>query len=52
MTDCYRHTEYGEPIVALKSYIVSPFSDEEHVRLIVDSVLEAREKVGDDRPAF
>jgi L-2,4-diaminobutyrate decarboxylase len=46
MTDCYRHTDYGEPIVALKSYILSPFVDEEHVRLIVDSVLEAREKVG------
>ena len=46
MTDCYRHTDYGEPVVALKSYILSPFVDEEHVRLIVDSVLEAREKVG------
>ncbi|MGD8872189.1 MAG: pyridoxal-dependent decarboxylase [Gemmatimonadota bacterium] len=46
MTDCYRHTDYGEPIVALKSYILSPFVDEEHVRLIVDSVLEAREQVG------
>jgi L-2,4-diaminobutyrate decarboxylase len=46
MTDCYRHTEYGEPMVALKSYIMSPFVDEEHVRLIVDSVLEARQKVG------
>ena len=45
MTDCYRHTEYGEPVVALKSYILSPFVDEEHVRLIVDSVLEAREHV-------
>jgi len=46
MTDCYRHTDYGEPIVALKSYILSPFVDEDHVRLIVDNVLEAREKAG------
>ncbi|MDH3207515.1 MAG: pyridoxal-dependent decarboxylase [Gemmatimonadota bacterium] len=46
MTDCYRHTDYGEPMVALKSYILSPFVDEKHVRLIVDSVLEAREKIG------
>jgi glutamate/tyrosine decarboxylase-like PLP-dependent enzyme len=46
MTDCYRLSDYGEPIVALKSYILSPFVDEEHVRLIVDTVLEAREKVG------
>ena len=45
MTDCYRHSEYGEPIVALKSYILSPFIDEEHVRLIVDTVLEARERI-------
>jgi len=45
MTDCYRHSEYGEPIVALKSYILSPFVDEEHVRLIVDTVLEARERI-------
>ena len=47
MTDCYRHTEYGEPLVALKSYILSPFVDEEHIRLIVDSVLEARDRVDD-----
>ncbi len=46
MTDCYRHTDYGEPVVALKSYILSPFVDEEHVRLVVDNVLEAREKIG------
>lgn len=46
ITECYRHSDYGEPIVALKSYILSPFVDEEHVRLIVESVLEAREKVG------
>jgi len=46
MTDCYRHTDYGEPIVALKSYILSPFVDEEHIQMIVDSVLEARERVG------
>jgi L-2,4-diaminobutyrate decarboxylase len=45
MTDCYRHTDYGEPIVALKSYILSPFVDEEHIQMIVDSVLEAREQV-------
>ncbi len=31
LTDCYRETDYGEPIVALKSYILSPFSDDQHV---------------------
>jgi glutamate/tyrosine decarboxylase-like PLP-dependent enzyme len=44
-TDCYRHTSYGEPIVGLKSFILSPFVDEEHVQVVVDKVLEAREKV-------
>jgi len=32
LTDCYRRTEYGEPVNALKSYILSPFSDDTHVR--------------------
>ncbi len=46
LTDCYRHTSYGEPVVALKSYILSPFVDEEHVEMVVRKVLEAREKIG------
>ena len=45
-TDCYRHTAYGEPIVGLKSYILSPFVDETDVETVVAKVLEAREKVG------
>ena len=45
-TDCYRHTTYGEPIVGLKSYILSPFVDETDVETVVAKVLEAREKVG------
>jgi L-2,4-diaminobutyrate decarboxylase len=45
LTDCYRHTAYGEPIVGLKSFILSPFVDEEHVELVVQKVLEARERV-------
>lgn len=46
MTDCYRHSDYGEPIVALKSYMLSPFIDEQHVELLVRNVLEARAAVG------
>ena len=46
ITDCYRRTSYGEPIVALKSYILSPFVDEDDVKSVVSKVLEAREKVG------
>jgi hypothetical protein len=53
LTDCYRQTRYGEPNVALKSYILSPFVDEEHVETVVRKVLQAREKLrekGDDPP--
>ncbi len=45
LTDNYRHTDYGEPMVALKSFITSPFVNEESVELVVTKVLEAREKV-------
>ena len=44
LTDCYRHTQYQEPIVALKSFIVSPFVDAGDVEVVVAKVLEAREK--------
>lgn len=47
-TDCYRYTRYGEPIVALKSFILSPFVDEVDVETVVAKVLEARGKVGRD----
>ncbi|MGZ0173556.1 MAG: pyridoxal phosphate-dependent decarboxylase family protein [Planctomycetales bacterium] len=45
LTDCYRETDYGEPVVALKSYIMSPFSDEKYVDAVLDSVCKAREAV-------
>ena len=45
-TDCYRKTAYGEPIVALKSFILSPFVDEDDVKTVVAKVLEAREAIG------
>ena len=45
ITDCYRRTSYGEPIVALKSFILSPFVDEDDVKSVVSKVLEVREKV-------
>jgi glutamate/tyrosine decarboxylase-like PLP-dependent enzyme len=45
LTECYRHTSYGEPIVALKSFILSPFADEENVALLVRKVIEARDHV-------
>lgn len=48
MTDCYRHTDYGEPIVALKSYMLSPFIDEDDVECLVTTVLQARKKLETD----
>jgi glutamate/tyrosine decarboxylase-like PLP-dependent enzyme len=45
LTECYRPTNYGEPIVALKSFILSPFADEANVEALVEKVLEARSKV-------
>jgi glutamate/tyrosine decarboxylase-like PLP-dependent enzyme len=49
LTDCYRQTSYGEPIVGLKSFILSPFVDEEHVEAVVSKVLEAREHIGKEK---
>ncbi len=45
MTDCYRESDYGEPIVALKSYILSPFSEEQYVSAVLDSIWKARAKI-------
>lgn len=42
ITDCYRRTSYGEPVVALKSFILSPFVDEDTVEMVVAQILEAR----------
>ena len=46
MTDCYRETTYGEPVAALKSYIMSPFSEERFVEYVLESLWRARELVG------
>jgi len=42
MTDCYRESDYGEPIVALKSYIMSPFSEEKYVNAVLESLWDAK----------
>lgn len=48
LTDCYRESEYGEPIVALKSYILSPFSDAEYVDAVLQSLWDARREIDDE----
>lgn len=45
LTDCYRVSRYGEPIVALKSFILSPFADEDKIAVVVKKVLEARDRI-------
>ncbi len=45
MTDRFRDTDYGEPVAALKSYIMSPFSDAQYVQAVVDSVERARRQI-------
>ncbi len=42
LTNCYRHNDFGDPIVALKSYVLSPFADESRMDSIVKHVLAAR----------
>ncbi len=42
MTDCYRETTYGEPMVALKSYVMSPFSRPDHCDSVLHSIARAR----------
>jgi glutamate/tyrosine decarboxylase-like PLP-dependent enzyme len=44
-TSCYRQSDFGDPIVALKSYVLSPFADERQMRSVVSQVLEARQQV-------
>ncbi len=44
-TDNYRLTAYGEPIAALKSYVVSPFVDESRMETIVEHVLDAMAQI-------
>ena len=45
MTDCYRETDYGEPMVGLKSFMLSPFIEQRHVQSLVDDVLAARQAI-------
>ena len=45
MTDCYRQSDYGEPINALKSYILSPFSEVAHVKAVLESIWLARRRL-------
>lgn len=43
-TECYRFTSYGEPILALKSFIMSPFTAEHDMDILMTSLERARQK--------
>jgi len=45
LTNCYRQNDFGDPIVALKSYVLSPFADENQMQSIVAHVVAARRQV-------
>ncbi|MCG8653783.1 MAG: pyridoxal-dependent decarboxylase [Pirellulales bacterium] len=45
LTDCYRTSDYGEPIVAMKSYIMSPFVEYQHVEDLLQRVIAAQHAV-------
>ena len=45
LTDCYCETDYGEPIVALKSYILSPFAEERYIESVLESLWKARAQI-------
>lgn len=42
MTDNYHETDTGEPMVALKSYILSPFCDDASIDAVLESLWAAR----------
>jgi glutamate/tyrosine decarboxylase-like PLP-dependent enzyme len=50
LTNCYRQNDFGDPIVALKAYVLSPFAEAQHSQSIVAHVLTARDAV-DREPA-
>ena len=49
LTDCYRETDYGEPMVALKSYILSPFAEEKYIDAVLESLWKARAKIATEQ---
>lgn len=50
-SDCHRETDYGEPFVALKSFMMSPFSDEPCMEATLHSIWKARRIVAEEMAA-
>lgn len=45
ITDNYRNTPYGEPIVALKQFVISPFTETKHSKELYEEIKEAQKAV-------
>ena len=48
LTDCYRESDYGEPMVALKSYLLSPFAEERYINAVLESLWKARTQIANE----
>ena len=48
LTDCYRESDYGEPMVALKSYLLSPFAEERYIDAVIESLWKARAQIASE----
>ena len=46
LTDCYQLTRYDEPMLGLKSFIMSPFIEDEMIEAVVKKISAARKNVG------
>jgi glutamate/tyrosine decarboxylase-like PLP-dependent enzyme len=45
MTDAHSHSNFGTPIAALKSYVLSPFTDQVRMDDVIAHVIRARDEV-------
>ncbi len=45
ITDCCRVSDDGEPSVALQSCMRALVADEDHIAVVVQKVLEARDRI-------
>ena len=48
-SDCYRMTPFGQAVVALKSYIISPFVEDQHLAELVDKIAQAHRHLERER---
>ena len=45
LTDCYQLSSYGEPMLGLKSFIMSPFIEDDMIEVVVKKISEARKSI-------